>query len=184
MLEKRGMTPLGSIAEYRSVFCFPIAQYYRNVGFDFASEPFEDLAQEFIGLYHADKSGNSSLFSGAEAVLSTIYKQNITQIVLSTSQQCNLTLQMSEFDIGHYFDEVLGLGDIYAKSKIDLGVGYMERNGTKNTLLIGDTTHDYEVAKTLGVDCILVANGHQNRETLLSCNVDVLDDISCTINYI
>ena len=30
------------------------------------------------------------------------------------------------------------------------------------TLMIGDTIHDFEVANELGVQCLLVANGHQS----------------------
>jgi len=38
--------------------------------------------------------------------------------------------------------------------------------------------YDYEVAKVLGVDCILIANGHQPRYKLLDCGVPVLDNIN------
>lgn len=120
----------------------------------------------------------------AETVLNTISECGITQIVLSASEMSNLSSQMGEFDLADYFDEILGLSDIYAKSKIDLGLNYISRNKVEKALLIGDTTHDCEVAKSLGADCVLIPNGHQSRETLLTCGVPVLDDISCVLGYI
>jgi len=177
MLIKRGMTPLLNIQAYHKAFCFPIIDYYRNVGFDFDVEPFETLAIEFIEAYHANKSGNSLLHINAERVLEEIHKNDITQIILSASKTDNLLSQLNEFDINRYFEEILGLSDVYAKSKVDIGLDYMTRNNVDHALVIGDTTHDYEVAMKLGADCVLVSTGHQSKEALHACGVPVLDDI-------
>ncbi|MDR2569759.1 MAG: HAD family hydrolase, partial [Oscillospiraceae bacterium] len=83
-----------------------------------------------------------------------------------------------------YFDELLGLSDIYAKSKIDIGLDYLSRKNAEKAILIGDTIHDYEVASALGIDCVLIPNGHQSREMLFSCNVPILDDISFVPKYL
>jgi phosphoglycolate phosphatase len=178
MLVKRELLTIQDISSYHDVFCFPVIQYYKNIGFDLQLESFEDLAQEFIALYHSNNSGNCKLHSNAEKVLADICSRGVTQCVLSASEMSLLQSQMSEFCIDGYFDEVLGLSDIYAKSKVDIGLDYMARKNTTNTLLIGDTTHDYEVATALGVDCVLIPNGHQSREKLLLCDAPILDDIS------
>ncbi len=44
-------------------------------------------------------------------------------------------------------------------------------------LLIGDTTHDFEVAQSLGCDCLLVARGHQCEGKLADCGVPVLGSL-------
>jgi phosphoglycolate phosphatase-like HAD superfamily hydrolase len=33
----------------------------------------------------------------------------------------------------------------------------------RRAVFIGDTTHDAEVARTLGVSCVLLSTGHQSR---------------------
>ena len=43
--------------------------------------------------------------------------------------------------------------------------------------MIGDTVHDAEVAGEIGADCILVARGHQSRETLMGEGRVVADDL-------
>jgi len=184
MLSKKGIKTLRGLDDYREAFCFPIIQYYRNVGFDFDVEPFPVLAEEFMSLYHAEKSGNCQLYPNAEATLEAIKKSGITQIILSASEKKILLSQINEFDITKYFDDILGISDIYAKSKIDIGLEYLSQNIIKKAVLIGDSVHDSEVADALGVDCILIPNGHQKREALQSCNVPMVDDISSVSSYL
>ena len=184
LLARRGMKILKDIPEYHSVFCFPVIEYYKNVGFDFDIEPFEVLAEEFMELYRSNKSGGCGLFPGAESILSTIKDTGVSQVLLSASHMSDLLMQINEFDVTGYFDELLGLTDIYAKSKIDIGREYIKRTGITDVVLIGDTKHDYEVAQALGADCILIPNGHNSKDSLLSCEVPVLNDISDVIEVL
>ena len=183
MLSARGIKTLKSVSEYYNAFCFPIINYYKNVGFDFSKEPFEKLAIEYISLYHSGKSGNCKLYKNTGLVLEALKENGVIQVVLSASETGNLLSQMGEFDINYYFDEILGLSDIYAKSKIDIGLDYMRRKNVARALLIGDTEHDLEVANALGVDCVLISSGHQSREKLLACNVPVAEDITQILEY-
>jgi phosphoglycolate phosphatase len=41
-------------------------------------------------------------------------------------------------------------------------------------LFVGDTDHDLEVGKTLGVDTLLIAEGHQSYERLSEVHHQVL----------
>ena len=184
MLAKRNIKTLDGIEEYREVFCFPIIDYYKRIGFDFSKQSFEELAEEYIAAYHSDKTGSCKLHNNAETVLRTLQNKNITQVVLSASEINNLLSQMKEFDINGYFEEILGISDIYAKSKVDIGLKYIAQKNITSALLIGDTEHDLEVANALGIDCVLVAGGHQSKEKLLSRNVTVVDDISGVLEYV
>jgi len=184
MLKKRGIKTLENIAEYHNVFGFPIVEYYKNVGLDMESERFEDLAVEWLEYYHSNNSGGCGLYPGAAAVLEAVSKSGISQVILSASEQNNLMSQVREFDITKYFDEILGISDIYAKSKVAVGLDYIARSSVNNAILVGDTKHDYEVTKALGIDCVLIPNGHQSKNMLLLQGVPVLDDITCVIEYI
>ena len=184
MLARRNMKPLDGIAAYQQAFCFPVINYYRNVGFDFTKESFEALADEYITLYHSAKTGGSQLYDGAERVLRVMRERGIAQVVLSATKTDHLLSQMKEFDILYYFDKILGLPDIYASSKIDVGLDYMSRKKVRRAVLIGDTEHDAEVARSLCVDCLLIANGHQSRERLTACGAPVLENIAQVIEYI
>ena len=49
---------------------------------------------------------------------------------------------------------------------------------TGNILLIGDTIHDYEVAKEINSECILLSHGHQDEERLLKLGLPVAGDFN------
>ena len=54
-------------------------------------------------------------------------------------------------------------------------MAYMAQSGfaASDAVMLGDTLHDAEVAKALGCRCVLIARGHQSRETLLTAGVPV-----------
>ena len=92
------------------------------------------------------------------------------------------------FNIQDYFTELTGLDHHYAHGKVDIALEYMQRTGIppEKILFVGDTTHDYEVAKTIGVDCVLYVNGHHPLDKLNSCDaptISSLTDVLSLINH-
>ena len=120
------------------------------------------------------------LFKEAENVLAKISELNIGQSILSAYSQQTLEEIVNQFKINHYFTHLVGLDHIYATSKLELGFDLMKRlgNGKGESLLIGDTKHDFEVASEIGADCILIASGHQSKAKLSECGVEVFDSLS------
>ena len=169
--------PFFCIEGYREVFGFPTRDYYIRAGLDFADAPFETLAQVYIDRYHGDGGRSLALFDDAAPALAAIAAAGIKQVILSASRIDHLQKQLAPFDIAHHFDEILGISDFYATGKTDIGRAYAQRNGIMRGVLIGDTTHDAEVARAIGVDCVLVARGHQSRKRLLACGVPVAEDL-------
>lgn len=177
MLKKRGIPVLDSVESYHRVFGFPVIDYYKRVGFDFEREPFETLAEEYIDLYYS-KDSSAVLFHDAKEILSELQLKGMHQIVLSASETKNLLSQIKPLGIDMYFDEMLGISDIFATSKINIGKAYIQRTKPGKAVMIGDTMHDKEVADALGIECILVAKGHQSKEALLSCGAIVADNLA------
>ena len=44
-------------------------------------------------------------------------------------------------------------------------------------LFVGDTVHDFDVAQAIGVDCVLLPSGHQERAKLEATSATVLDNL-------
>ena len=84
---------------------------------------------------------------------------------------------MSQFGLSQYFDFVFGIGDRLAVSKVQRGHDLMRESGVPaaRTLLIGDTDHDLEVGRALGISVLLVTHGHQSAERLKRLHHDVID---------
>ena len=63
---------------------------------------------------------------------------------------------------------MVGLDNIYAASKVAIGKNLMSKLGIAKgeSLMIGDTLHDLEVAMEIGADCVLLSSGHQSRKKL------------------
>lgn len=71
MLKIKGYDKFLTVEKYREIFCFPVIEYYRQVGFDFSVHPFEELAELYIRLY-SPLQGKAKMYSGADDVLREI----------------------------------------------------------------------------------------------------------------
>jgi len=177
LLISHKLAPL-TIEDYRVIFNFPVKDYYEKAGFNFSLNSFEVIGKQWMDEYERRK-GETNLFDGAKDVLGFIKSSGIDQSILSAYSYHTLIEMVNYYQLGEYFKYITGLDHIYATSKLDIGKDLIVKlDGQKEDIvLIGDTIHDYDVASGLGIKCILIANGHQNRERLLACNVPVLNDI-------
>lgn len=176
-LEKRNM-PLISVEEYRKLFCFPVIDYYKKLGFTFENEPFEKVGMEFINNYEQE-APSCKLNKGVKAALSTVKNAGLSQSVLSAYHMDSLNNFIKSLQIADFFDSIIGLDNHYAESKTHLGIHWI--NETKinpaSVLMIGDTTHDKEVADAMGIDIVLYPHGHQDRNILLKSGAKILDNL-------
>jgi phosphoglycolate phosphatase len=178
MLASRGMKTV-TLAQYQEDFDFPVINYYVKLGFDFEKESFDDVAQEYIRAYESQYP-RCRLREGAVNIIKQFKTKGISQFVLSASQRSSLIKALELFNLKDFFENVAGLDDYYAHSKIDAGKKLLESitAGKKEVLLIGDTTHDYEVARMLQADCLLLPAGHQSKERLLACGAETCDNFN------
>jgi Predicted phosphatases len=176
LLRRRNLKTIDSVDDYRAIFCFPIIQYYKQLGLDLEKEAFNDLAEEWMEQY-LRFSKQADLFDGVLDVLSHIKELNISQVMLSATEKNMLSRQLDEYKLNVYFDQILGLENIHAYSKVDIAKEWKDTVNPIKAVMIGDTVHDFEVASEIGIKCILIANGHQGRKVLNNCNVPVLNSI-------
>lgn len=177
MLESKGYQKVTK-ERYLDIFTFPIIEYYKLAGFDFNKHSFEELSIEFINMYQK-ASLECSLYDGVIELLENLKKVNKRIILLSASQIDNLTEQVNHFQINNYFDAILGLDNIHAKSKIEIAEKYFNNNNIdlSKTIILGDTIHDAEVAEKLKIDSILIADGHQSYQRLIKHKKEVVKNI-------
>lgn len=163
LLRDCGLKEIESKEEYRKKFNFPVKDYYVELGFDFSKRSYDILAKEWIELYESNLA-MSRLSEGAEWLLNSFRQDRLSQLILSASEKKLLNRQIEELSIGKYFDEILGIDNIYGESKISIAEAWKRRNPNAKALFIGDTTHDIETARVLFADCFIVCAGHQCRE--------------------
>jgi len=183
VLEKRGLELLDT-RRYREIFTFPVKDYYRKAGIDLNKEAFEIPAMEFINLYH-ESLYSAHLFPCVEDVLIKFRNRGYYQAILSAMEHENLEASLKDKGVFPYFDAITGINDHYAHSKLVIGRELIDSIHFKKEelLLIGDSLHDLEVADELGLDCVLVANGHQSYERLIEKSPIVLNQLSEILDY-
>ena len=179
MRVERGMQPLGSISEYRGLFRFPVQEYYRDMGYTFEVESYEQISVEFVELY-AERLPGCPLQPHARQVLMELKNRGLGQILLSATGADRLSDQVALFGLSDCFDQIVGGENNLAHGKAAQARELIQKSGLggSDVLFIGDTDHDREVAAEAGCQCLLLASGHQPREKLLKLGVPLIDDLS------
>jgi len=175
--------PLLTTSKYKSIFTFPVKDYYSSAGIDFEIHDWDTMAHEFIANYRQNLP-QATLHEGVTEILSFFKNKLLRQFILSAMQQEFLMESVTAMNITKYFDQIVGLNDHYAHTKEENAILLVEETGLPkdSILMIGDTLHDFEVAEAAGVHCILVAYGHQSEERLKSSGTLVCRDLQEVVN--
>lgn len=176
MLRKRGLRDHYTREDYQNMFCFPVINYYYKLGYTFENETYEEISVEFNDMYDAGFD-TCSLVDGFEELIKESIRKGNRNVILSASRHDALVEQCHKLHIAHYFDEILGIDNALAASKINMAKQWMAGADVdpKDCLYIGDTVHDQETADALGIEnCILAACGHQSYEVLKEKGANVV----------
>ena len=181
MLVKRGASPI-SIAHYRSHFGFPVRPFYAELGVDLDRWDWDEICEDFHS-YIAEEP--QSIREDAVAALQLAKGHGFSQCVLSALRQDLLECSLEKNGLMVFFDLVYGVDNLDGASKLQRGKELVAAlgAGAANAIMIGDTLHDAEVAKALGVDCVLVSCGHQKPERLAAANVPVVPSLVDAVKH-
>lgn len=166
LMAERGLEPI-TPDRYRETFDFPVIDFYRALGFPADRKTFEATSRDFITRYAARAAG-CPLHEGAAELLHELAGAPRGQSVLSAAQQDALEQAVFDYGLERCFRHLVGAADIFAHGKEEAGLAWLNETGLapESVVLIGDTLHDHKVARTMGVQCVLVAHGHHSRARL------------------
>ncbi len=173
------------VDRHREVFDFPVETYYRALGFDFSEESFGTVASDYCTRFD-HRVADCRLHDDVEAVLGKIAAANARQSILSSCEQGSLIEAVRSFGLTGHFGAIVGQADQHAKGKVAAGADLLARAAAprQRTLLVGDTLHDYAVAKALGIDCILVSLGHHSTSRLTTECESVVESLADVIAHV
>lgn len=177
MLARRGEEPI-DLPSYHNYIDVPIRKFYENI-FDLEKEDFAGILKEYNDEYKVLMS-EITLAQGAPEVLRHLRDAGVRQAIVSSSEQKQLRDAVKHFDLGGYFDAVLGAEDFFAGSKLERARQYISQNNIdpSGVLVVGDLLQDYEMARDVGADCLLLSSGHHSAQKLSESGVAVIDEIS------
>ena len=164
---------------YKQKFTFPVIDFYHAIGFDFKDISFTQMAEEWISTYKQHFHSKSALNGEVLETLNFVKNQGLKQSIFSACEVNLLQHSINHLELNDYFHKVHGVDNNEANGKESLAVKIIEDNhiDPDETILFGDTIHDYEVAKSTGISCVLIANGHQCSKRLQKTGAPVLEHI-------
>lgn len=174
-----------TIDQYRRKFRFPVKEFYEDIGFDFSKSTYEKFAQKFVDKY-SEKRFDCSLHYGVEAIIKKCTKYGISHSILSAYSQTYLDEAVSHYKIDSLFENIKGISNNFAGGKVEEGLELLESidYDKSRVVMIGDTLHDNEVADALGIDSVIVKNGHQSEMVLRKATAPVVASISEALVHI
>jgi phosphoglycolate phosphatase len=184
LLRRRGRPPI-TAAQYADQFGFPVEAFYRAIGFDFEAEPYPDVAHAFMAVYDERRLA-CGLRAGAREALAAFADLGLAQSVLSAYRQRSLEELVDHFDVRRYFQVLCGLDDHLAAGKLENGrrLAATLACAPAEALLVGDTTHDAEVARAAGLACVLIPSGHQSVPRLTATGAPVLNGLPALVAHV
>ena len=175
ILRRHGKQPI-NMEQYYEYIDTPISKFYEHL-FDLNEVPMAVIGKEFYEYYPKYFPG---LHAGAEALLEELRRAGMVQVILSSAHRKNIEQDAERFGILPYFDAILAADDLLAESKVERGLAWIAEQeiSPADMVMIGDTLHDYETARAMGVDCILCAIGHQAERDLKTAGAPVVTAFS------
>ena len=181
-LVRRGLAPV-TVSQYRDAFGFPVEDYYRRMGMTFDQESMAEFSAEFFAGYESQLAA-CPIYEGLSNAQARLAKAGLRQFVLSAMEERMLREALEALGIMDRFVAAYGLEHQEADSKVSRGRDLLADFDIRpeTALLVGDTAHDADVAKSLGLACALVARGHQSRARLEETRHPVYDDVEELMN--
>lgn len=171
--------PLVDPLRYRRIFQFPVIKVYQAIGFTPDEASFRAMSVRFMAAYEARKS-ECHLHLHTRELVASLSAAGLTHSVLSAYERSLLTTTLRDYALSHHFVKTCGGNDIHAGSKEERARAHLGDLGIApdQVIYFGDTAHDAEAAAAMGVDCVLVAHGHQHRDRLEGLGVRVVDSFA------
>lgn len=163
-------------AQYQEIYQHPARRMYEAVGIDFAHVDMAKLSDVYHHFY-TSAFNQAQLHHDTRDTLQLMAFQGRRQVILSALSHELLPSAVASHGIEHFFESINGSPDRHGDGKVSLGrevVRALEVDGGEVTV-IGDSTHDAEVARALGANCILVARGLESAARLQRNGVPVLE---------
>ncbi len=179
ILAERGIGPV-SREVYRSRFRFPVRDYYIELGIN-VNQGWDRLCTDFHRYF--EEYTDQHVHPDAETALRKARDHGVGQSILSALKQDLLLKDTAREGVAGYFDEIFGTDNLEGSSKLSRAHELMEKLDLRGAelYLIGDTTHDAEVAAAIGATPILFAAGHQHPSRLRAAGFDPVPSLTAAV---
>ena len=171
MFEKLGGKQI-SLDEFKKEFKQPYMLFWNQYFPKLTKEKEYELYKEAI--YQVEEP---KCYEGVREVIERLHALDIDMIVISSYLADKLISEAKNYGIFDFFKELNG--NIYDKAEVIAGI--LARNGfdPKETIYVGDTTHDIDAGKAASVRTVAITWGYQSEDQLRQAKPDhIITNIS------
>ena len=135
----------------------------------FEEELYERLISTYRNFWYDSYGCESPLFSGVEQMLEALNAGGYLLAVATAKPLRGLRHDFDRTGVAEHFEAVKTVDDAPAKPHPGMLLDLLHETRTDPTeaLMVGDTTHDLDMAKSAGVPALAVTSGSHPRELLL-----------------
>jgi len=129
----------------------------------------KDMRDRYRHHFFNDDIEFSTLFDGAEQVLHDLDKAEYMLAVATGKSRRGLDAELDKTGLGSLFLTSRCADEAFSKPNPQMLIDILVKLGidAKDTLVIGDTEYDMQMANNAGVDCLGVSYGVHTKERLL-----------------
>ena len=170
---------------YMDNFSFPVSQYYNLLGLPSSGSEYEEISRRFIHEYRKNHH-ICKLQENCFKVLGYLQERRISQSVLSAGNISDVLDFVKYHKLSDFFTVISGVSHAKATGKSEIAFEHLNKVETSphKTLIVGDTLHDYEIAKDLKIDYILFSKGHNSASRLKEVTSSVIHNLEELIGLI
>lgn len=142
---------------------------------ELAKEDYGKLVERYRHHYLA-RDGQIPLFPGAAETIGALHREGFLLAVATGKSRQGLARALEATGLAPYFHGSRCADEGHSKPHPGMLLALMDLLGVapSRTLMIGDTTHDLQMARNAGVQALAVAYGAHPRQALLE-----LDPVTC-----
>lgn len=130
--------------------------------------------------YYLAQDNEILLFSGAAETITSLHEEGFLLAVATGKGRRGLDHVLEQTGLGQYFHTSRCADECFSKPHPCMLLEIMEELGVsqEKTLMVGDTSHDLQMAKNAGVSAVGVCYGAHPRDGLLS-----LSPLACADDF-
>lgn len=160
--------PVPSIAQARYVIGLGLADAMQYILPDLPAADYAKVADRYR-VHFLRRDGGTTLFPGVAAMIRELHAAGFLLAVATGKSRRGLDRALAATGVGEYFHVTRCADEGYSKPHPGMLQAVMESLAATpaGTLMIGDTTHDLEMAQAAGVAALAVTYGAHEREALV-----------------
>lgn len=158
--------------EIRDIIGLSLADAGRALYPDISTEQNEILVNQYRMQYVQSNKGKTRLFAGARETLEKLRSNNIHLAVATGKSRKGLEHSLQDTGLERIFDYTRCADESFSKPHPQMLLDIMEKLviEQENTLMIGDSEYDMQMAVNAGVKAVAAGYGSQSPDRLLEYN--------------